>query len=454
MKLRTFLDSQSSFRFFVERLNISSSHARNVLLDTQFPDTLKEIKSAYQSLKTFYDQFIKEGKFKYTILNVQEKLSEVRDIRGSLSRLEKGNLLDDIELFEIKSISLISEDIKHIFNETGINTEYLHFSDLSPVVEILDPEGNRINSFYVYDAYSEELALIRKELKSKEVFDAELYYKASLIEEKVRERLCADLIKYVELIGDSLKTLANLDIIIAKALQVKELNLCFPDYSKGTINYKALFNPEIEEYLSKEGKVFQPVDISIETQKPLLITGANMGGKSVSLKSLFTAQLLFQFSFGIPAKNASISYVDNLFLITGDNQSISKGLSSFAAEIIAIDSVIKEVVSGKKILALIDEPAGTTNPTEGTALVSSLLKRLSGQCSYVVITTHYNIENSECRRLRVRGYIDGKMDYSLIPVNEIEAPREAVNIARSLNVDDIWINEAELIVNQKNKYAK
>jgi len=449
MKLRSFLDSQSGFRYIIERLSLSSSYSRQVLMDTPFTCTVKDIKAEYENLITFYGQFVEKGKFNFTILGIKDKLSLVRDIRGSVLRLERGVTLDDVELFEIKSLALISEDVKHIFKETGLNVEYLNLCDLSSVLNILDPEGHRISSFYVYESYSEELSQIRKEIKSAESFNEELHYRASLIEEKVRKELCCKLMAYVITIRESLSALANLDIIVAKSLQVKELELTFPEISKKELSYTGLFNPEVSDNISKDGREFQKIDIAIGNSKPVLITGANMGGKSVTLKTLALSQLLFHFSFGIPATSASISAVNEVFLISGDYQDISKGLSSFASEMIKIDEVIKAFNSGRRILALIDEPAGTTNPSEGTALVSALLNRLSDKESFIVITTHYNIDNSDCKRLRVKGYCEEKMDYSLVAAEGKEAPREAIKIARSLNIDESWINEAELIVNQR-----
>jgi len=449
MKLRSILDSPCGLRFFVEKLQISSSYSRQVLLDTPFTSTIKEIKENYSKLQLFYKQFISEDNFCYTIKNIQEKIAALRDIRGTLTRLEREIVLDDVELFEIKSLSLLNEEIRHIFKETCLNVGYLNFYDLSSVVTILDPEGHKINSFYVYEIYSEELRDIRKRLKKDEPYNEELYYESSLIEEKVRKELCNKLHPFLDSLKNTLGILADLDIIIAKSLQIKELDLVFPTISKGKNIYKGLFNPEVKELISKENRDFQNIDIVIDGYKPLLITGANMGGKSITLKTLALSQYLFQFSFGIPANNAEISSVSEILLLTGDHQSITKGLSSFAAEMVKIDTIIKSYRSGKRILALIDEPAGTTNPSEGTALVTALLKILTGMESMAVLTTHYNIDMQECNRLRVKGYNNGVMDYSLIPGNNMDVPKEALKIARSLGVDEKWINEAENLVNQK-----
>ena len=164
-----------------------------------------------------------------------------------------------------------------------------------------------------------------------------------------------------------------------------------------------------------------------------------MGGKSVVLKSLALNQLLAQYGFGVAAQQCTIVPVEEVALCIGDEQSIVKGVSSFAGEILAIDAVIKKIKAGKKLLALIDEPARTTNPVEGTALVEGLLEVIEHTSGGFVLTTHYNIENERVKRYRVKGLREGKMDYTLEETLCGEVPHEAVAIAESLGIDPQWI---------------
>jgi dsDNA-specific endonuclease/ATPase MutS2 len=164
-----------------------------------------------------------------------------------------------------------------------------------------------------------------------------------------------------------------------------------------------------------------------------------MGGKSITLKTLALSQYLFQFGFGIPAKEAFIVPVSHIMFSFGSEQNIQKGLSSFATEILKINNILKAIKSKKLILALIDEPAGTTNPHEGSALLTALIKILKKYNSFTVITTHYNITNVVCKRLRVSGFENGKMNYSLIEDIGTTAPHEAILVAKSLNIDEEWI---------------
>ena len=100
-------------------------------------------------------------------------------------------------------------------------------------------------------------------------------------------------------------------------------------------------------------------------------------------------------------------------------------------------------------LALIDEPARTTNPTEGTALVSSLVKLIQDRAMSLVIVTHYNIKTYNNKCLRVKGLIDGKMNYELVETHEGGVPHEALNIAETLGIDSRWIEMAKEIISDR-----
>ena len=98
-------------------------------------------------------------------------------------------------------------------------------------------------------------------------------------------------------------------------------------------------------------------------------------------------------------------------------------------------------------MALVDEPARTTNPTEGTALVSALVKVLQEKQMSLIIVTHYNINTYNNHCLRVKGFDCGKMNYELVEVQNGEVPHEALNIAESLGVDNEWLSYAKEIIN-------
>ncbi|MBO5849416.1 MAG: hypothetical protein J6R17_09465 [Bacteroidales bacterium] len=446
--MRKLLDSPCGLRFMIDNLCTHSSYSRKIMLESSMMYDKNSIENTYSVMKEFYE-VVKNDENKNIVQSLQFKLCNLKDINHTISRLATSVVVDDIELYEVKSLALLSADVKNILEKISLD-KIIEIPNLDEVVKILDPDGLRIATFYIYDSYSEELASLRKKLKEKDVYQEDIYNEVMRIEDEIRAELSSKLRPYSEAMTSALNALADVDINIAKSLQMKELGLCFPTISSNNVSsYKGIFHPEVKSILEKEKREYQKVDIDFGL-KPLIIMGSNMGGKTIVLKTLAMCQYLLQFGFGIPATSADMMIYDEIFCLTTDNQSINKGLSSFAAEMKNIDAVIKASQQDKKILALIDEPARTTNPTEGTALVSSLVKLLQDRAMSLVIVTHYNIKTYNNKCLRVKGLIDGKMNYELVETHEGEVPHEALNIAETLGIDSQWIEMAKEIIRIEN----
>ncbi len=441
MQLRKLLDLPCGLRFMIDNLCTHSSYSRKLMLESSMMYDRNSIEKSYAVMKEFYE-VVKNDENKNVVQSLQFKLCNLKDINHTISRLATSVVIDDIELYEVKSLALLAADVKNILEKISLD-KVIEIPNLDDVVKILDPDGLRIATFYIYDSYSEELASLRKKLKEKESYQEEIYNEVMRIEDEIRAELSSKLKPYSEAMTSALNALADVDINIAKSLQMKELGLCFPTISSNDISsYKGIFHPEVKSILEKDKREYQKVDIDFGL-KPLIIMGSNMGGKTIVLKTLAMCQYLLQFGFGVPASSADMVIYDEIFCLTTDDQSINKGLSSFAAEMKNIDTVIKSSQQNKKILALIDEPARTTNPTEGTALVSSLVKLLQDRAMSLVIVTHYNIKTYNNKCLRVKGLVDGKMNYELVETHEGEVPHEALNIAETLGVDSQWIEMAK-----------
>ena len=427
----------------LDQLELQSGYARRWLLDSPMMTSEEEIAAAYGVLRRF-SQFIDQVEKTY-IDTLLFKLQGLKDIRTTIRNLSQHAVLDDIELFEVKHLAILATDVARLLQQHGMDA-VVEIPALDEVIGILDPDGMKIATFYIYDSYCAQLKDLRSQMRQHPDQQDDLLAQASELEEGVRQDLSRQLHPFADAMGQAQAALALIDVNLAKALQIKQLGLSFPTMSPdGTSHYRAMFHPQVKDALASRGRNFQPVDIGFG-HHPTLITGANMGGKTVVLKTLTLCQYLFQFAFGIPALEARIAVKDEIYFCIGDEQSVEKGLSSFAAEMKNIDAVIKASRMNKKLLALIDEPARTTNPTEGAALVTALLKVLADKDMSLVMTTHYDIEPGDARCLRVKGFENGEMDYQLVEVQSGEVPHEALNIAQSLGIDNEWINTARSLL--------
>ena len=457
--LKQHINENRGLRFIYEKLDICSAAGRKRLLAQQFITRDFDLQMELDTLE-FFTNFVSNRENAKCIVTIQHRLYCLNDIHQTIHNLRSAQVLDDIELYEIKNFCMISQDICKTLEASGV--DILPFHDLGDIVEILDPEHNKIQSFYIYSVYDEKLAALRKEYDiAKNDNQNEKAERIRLecieIEDRIREHLSEKLRNYSEAIQANYDQLAYLDLLLAKALLARDFKLCKPAISQGETNIKGAFNPIVAESLKERGGEFQPIDIHFG-DTPNLITGANMSGKTVVLKTMSLIQLMFQFGFFVPAESAEIAPVEEIMTSIGDAQSEVNGLSSFAIEMLNIDKILKAVKSGQKILALVDELARTTNPSEGRALVNAFIKILSRHSTRSLITTHYNGITAQCNRLRVKGLqvpegtkvtpenINRYMDYSLVSTTEEEVPTEGLTIAEIFNIDEEFLNEARKMI--------
>ena len=324
-------------------------------------------------------------------------------------------------------------------------------TDMETVIGILDPDGLRIGTFYLYDSYSVTLRQLRDAVEQ-DPDDSQLQEDLANEEDRLKKVISDMLHPYAASLQQTLRELADLDIVLAQAVQMHVEGLVIPS-SGDSAAITGMFHPGVRAALRAKGREFQPVDFAFERGVPATVIGANMGGKTVALKTLCMLQYLYQFGFALPVTEAVMTPFDDVRFCIGDEQDEKTGLSSFAAEMQRIDRAVEVVEKGRRVLLLVDEPARTTNPVEGTALVAALLERLADKANLaLVMTTHYTVEH-EGQCWRVQGLLPGtkgrKMDYRLVRTTSHEVPHEALNIARELGIDARWIDLADTIMKRQ-----
>lgn len=463
MKIKEAIDNISGFKYVIDALKIQSSAGRRMLYALRFLNVAEEIEREIEKTESIREG-IKEDIFSQKISLIHMKMGELRDIESTISRLKYSAILDDIEFFEIKHLAILAESIRNEVEE--LNLPFVKIPDLINAINILDPQRKKIPQFHIYDEYSPTLASIRLELNNINIYEAtddeinNLRIKEKEEEDNVRRELSQQLQPYARDLKRALNEIATLDLLIAKVHLAEKLKLSKPTFAWGTSFISGLFNPEIENSLQEQNKEFQPVSISIPPM-PTLITGANMTGKTVLLKSIALIQTLAQFGFNVPASYAKIVPVDRIICCTTDEQDALSGLSSFAAEMLRLNKMLEHIKKGESLLVLIDELARTTNPTEGKAIVGGVIDFLNEHNVSSIITTHYTIDK-QCRKLRVKGFrlkdenvtidihnINNYIDYSLEESYENEVPHEAIYIAEILGISDDLLERIKLNLNDQ-----
>ena len=467
---------------------------------------------------------------------LQETFMMMKDNTFTIER--SGNsVLSVVEIFEIKSLLLQMEKVRSLADKLSVPAEFIP-DDTVKLLDTLDPGKDRLNTFYIYDVFSEKLGELRKEKKEterelrkkqkalreivKDKYGVNLTPKfeivisksdpqsikmigeitelirsdedymsvtfslaptegtdacirrsdelMTLIEEEeleVREYLSKEISSYERVLLENCEKLGRLDITLSKAIYADRHDCVMPEIvNEHVIEFEDGRNLQVEDILKEKGKEYCPVSIVLD-DGVTCITGANMGGKTVSLKLVGMVAILAQYGFFVPCRRARVGLSNYMQILIGDSQSIERGLSSFGSEM----EELKEILDNgrDRSLILIDEIASGTNPAEGLALTKSLVDYLKTKAYITLITTHFETvtEDVSVRNMQVKGLagadfsrldkeiryagrkeridiISRYMDYRLVLVEDAaEIPKDALNIAKMLGIDRDIIEKAK-----------
>ncbi len=286
-------------------------------------------------------------------------------------------------------------------------------------------------------------------------------------EERVREMLSRKIAEKEAVLLENCEKMGALDLALARAIYAMKHDLTKPEIvEEHVISFEDGRNLQVEEIIREKGKTFCPISLSL-ADGVTMITGANMGGKTISLKLAGQIPILAQYGFFVPAKHAKIGLSNYMQILIGDSQSVERGLSSFGSEMEELKEILDK--GQERSLILIDEIASGTNPTEGTALTKSLVDYLIEKPYISLITTHFEsvTERKDIVNMQVRGLADCNftllnreiqhanrrdriniiskyMDYRLYRVDsEAQVPKEALSIAAMLGINKEIIEGAK-----------
>lgn len=405
---------------------------------------------------------------------------QLKDIRRSIERCREFTL-SEIEFFEIKRFLLQLELIWPHFEELCRDISLINI-DIHPVsaaLELLDPEGIKSPVFYISDRLSPLLESLRREhkrveLRLRELKDTpsaetealiqrrnELFVREEDEQTRLRGELSRALAPYSEELTRVIASIGALDFALAKARLAIKYGAIIPDISDdGSAEFTDMFNPMLSAAIEARRGSFTPISIRLEAGATV-ITGANMGGKSVAVKTLALNAALAQCGFPVFCTGARVPMFEDIFLFAEDMEDGSGGLSSFGGEMVEFDKMLSRALAAENGISLIlmDEFARGTNPQEGAALVRAAVRFFNAHCARVMaaITTHFDgvarfakahyqvmgLKNASPSALKAAFMsaegartANALMDFGLYPVEpDAEPPRDALAICRVLGVN-------------------
>lgn len=206
--------------------------------------------------------------------------------------------------------------------------------------------------------------------------------------------------------------LIKMDVIKAKAKLAMMLNAELPEIieTSGFV-LKNAFHPILYLQNKQQKKNTVPLNIHLgKTNKLLVISGPNAGGKSVTLKTVGLLQLMLQSGLLVPvAAGSQMGIFSEIMVDIGDTQSIENELSTYSARLKNMNYILKG--SNQNSLVLLDEFGGGTDPELGGALAEVMLEELVRSKTIGIITTHYS--NIKVLTSKLKGAVNGSMLFDL-----------------------------------------
>ncbi len=186
------------------------------------------------------------------------------------------------------------------------------------------------------------------------------------------------------------QAIASVDALLSLAEVAARRNYCRPQLTEDDEIYiRAGRHPVIES----AGERFIPNDtfLNNSTDRLLIITGPNMGGKSVYLRQTAMITLMAQVGSFVPAEEARIALVDRIFTRVGASDNLSRGRSTFMVEMTETANILNTATP--RSLVLLDEVGRGTATFDGLSLAWAIAEYLHDHPQHAAKTlfaTHYH----------------------------------------------------------------
>lgn len=272
---------------------------------------------------------------------------------------------------------------------TGINT--------------LKVSYNRVHGFYIEISRGQSDQAPAHYIRRQTLKAAERYITPELkdFEDKVlsaRERaLAREKALYealLEWLGEHLEALlaladglAQIDCLSALAERADTLGYVRPqlDHQPG-LDIVAGRHPVVERNTEQ---AFVPNDVHFDdSQRMLIITGPNMGGKSTYMRQVALLTVMAYIGSFVPAQSARFGPIDRIFTRIGASDDLAGGRSTFMVEMTETANILHNATA--QSLVLLDEIGRGTSTFDGLALAWATAEALCSELNaFSLFATHY-----------------------------------------------------------------
>lgn len=341
--------------------------------------------------------------------------------------------------------------------QTGINNLKVAFNNVfGYYLEVRNTQKDKVP-----DAWIRKQTLVNAEryitpeLKEYEqkILDAE--DKIVSLEQSIYLELLQKLLEALPRIQQNANILAQIDCLAGYAYLAQKNNYRRPSLNEGaSFQIKGGRHPVIESSLGVgEEYISNDIGLDQEGEQLLMITGPNMSGKSALLRQVALISLMAQIGSFVPAEEATLGFVDKIFVRVGASDNISQGESTFMVEMNETASILNNLSS--RSLILLDEIGRGTSTYDGISIAWSIAEFLHEHPTKpkTLFATHYH-ELNEMESLfpRIRNYnvsvreLGDKIIFMRKLIAGGSAHSFGIHVARMAGMPSLVINRSQKIL--------
>jgi len=269
-------------------------------------------------------------------------------------------------------------------------------------------------------------------------------------------RILHELTRKISVYAPLLQTYANIaatfDFIDAKSQLALQMNAHLPRVNnQPVIKLIQAYHPLLLLFNQQQQKQVIPVDLQLDaTNRILVISGPNAGGKTVTLKTVGLLQLMLQSGLLIPVHpDSELGIFKQVMIHIGDTQSIEFELSTYSSHLRNMKYFMEQ--ANGRTLFFIDELGSGSDPNLGGAFAEVIMEELAQRHSFGIVTTHYL--NLKVMANKVPGIMNGAMQFDeqrLLPLYKLIVGKPGssytFSIAERIGLDKKLIEKARQLV--------
>jgi DNA mismatch repair protein MutS len=397
-RLRVLLKDVADLERLIGRLNMNSATPRdlNALLRSlnQVPSIRRTLSDSNVSL--------------LQILN--ESMDELQEIRSLIAeainddppvKLSDGGTIRDGFSSELDELRSISRNAKQTIASletrerarSGIATLRIRYNNVfGYYIEVSKANAARVPAEYERrQTLANAERYTTAELKSWEAKVLGAEDRIAPLEAEIFSQLCSKISAETKRIQATARALAALDALTALAETARRRRYVRPIMHDGDEIEIAQGRHPVLEAVSQEPFIPNDLYMNNSTDRLLIITGPNMGGKSTILRQTALICLLAQMGSFVPAERARLPLVDRIWTRVGASDDLSRGRSTFMVEMTETAAILHNATP--RSLVLLDEIGRGTATFDGLSIAWSVAEYLHDSAEHTAKTlfaTHYH----------------------------------------------------------------